>query len=96
MLQAQRPMLDFGYHQPLHLQWRSAAAWVAEAPERRWLWLPGSALGPCVERSHAQLLGRASREDWWLVPGTALDLQCTVPPFEAESKGGREGGRERD
>ena len=49
-----------------------------------------------VCREHAQLLGRASREDWWLVPGTALDLQCTVPPFEAESKGGREGGRERD
>lgn len=88
MLQAQRPMRDFGYRRPVHLQWRAAAEWVAAAPQRRWLWLPGSALGPCVDRGLARLVGRASREDWWLVPGTAVDAQCTVPSFADESEGG--------
>ena len=81
MLQVERPMAEFGFRQPLHLQWREALAWVGQAPERRWLWLPEDALGPCVDRAHAQHLGRASRQEWWLVPGTAIDARCDVPPF---------------
>ncbi|HRN61081.1 MAG TPA: glycosyltransferase family 39 protein [Luteimonas sp.] len=84
MLQARRPMLDFGYRQPLHLQWQEAAAWVAQAPERRWLWLPEDALGPCVDRERAQHLGRASRQEWWLVPGTAVDPHCEMPQVARE------------
>ena len=76
MLQAARPMHEFGFRRPLHLQWREAAAWVAVAPGRRWLWLPGSALNHCVDRGRAQVLGRASREDWWLVPGGAVAAGC--------------------
>ncbi|MBB1472968.1 MULTISPECIES: glycosyltransferase family 39 protein [unclassified Luteimonas] len=81
LLQAVRPVAEFGYRQPWHLQWREAAAWIAGAPERRWLWLPADALGPCVDRSRALPMGRASRQDWWLVPGTAITPHCQVPPF---------------
>ncbi|MBJ6978453.1 glycosyltransferase family 39 protein [Luteimonas sp. MC1895] len=81
MLQAGRPMHEFGFRRPWHLQWRDAAAWVAQAPDRRWLWLPERALGPCVDRGQARMLGHASREDWWLVPGTAIQPRCSVPAF---------------
>jgi 4-amino-4-deoxy-L-arabinose transferase-like glycosyltransferase len=84
LLQVERPMAEFGFRRPWHLQWRDAAAWVAQAPERRWLWLPGDALGPCVDRDRAWLLGHASRLDWWLVPGTSVDPDCQVPPFPAD------------
>ena len=84
LLQVERPMLEFGFRRPWHLQWRDAAAWVAEAPERRWLWLPEDALGPCVDRARARMIGHASRLDWWLVPGSAIDPQCQVPPFAGD------------
>lgn len=84
MLQAGRPMQEFGFKQPLHLQWREAADWVAAAPERRWLWMPEPALGPCVDRGRARMIGHASRQDWWLVPGTAVDPQCQAPPFAGD------------
>lgn len=84
MLQAGRPMHEFGFKRPVHLQWHDAMEWVAAAPDRRWLWMPESALGPCVDRDRARMIGRASRQDWWLVPGTAVDPGCSVPPFAAD------------
>jgi hypothetical protein len=60
---------------------RESAARDALSGARRWLWLPDDALGPCVDRGHALRMGRASRQDWWLVPGTAIDPHCHVPPF---------------
>lgn len=81
MLQADRPVRDFGYRQPWHRQWHAASAWLAEDPRRRWLLLPEAALGPCVARAQASAVGRASRNTWWLVPGTALRAGCVVPAF---------------
>lgn len=83
MLQARRPMLEFGYRQPLDLQWREAAAWAHGAPTRRWLWMPGDALVPCVDLTQSQRLGRASRDDWWLVPGTAIGPRCVAATPDA-------------
>lgn len=91
MLQADRPVVDFGYRRPLHAQWRAAWAWLAAAPDARWLLLPEDALGPCVERARAARIGRASRVDWWLVPGGAMRARCVFPastdddPREEES-----------
>ncbi len=84
MLQAGRPMHEFGFKRPVHVQWHGAMEWVAAAPDRHWLWMPESALGPCVDRDRARMIGRASRQDWWLVPGSAVDPGCSVPPFAAD------------
>jgi 4-amino-4-deoxy-L-arabinose transferase-like glycosyltransferase len=81
MLQADRPVVDFGYRQPWHRQWQRATAWLAAAPERRWILLPEPALGPCVDRTQARDVGRANRSEWWVVPGTAVREGCVVPPF---------------
>ncbi|WP_149194284.1 phospholipid carrier-dependent glycosyltransferase [Luteimonas suaedae] len=82
LLQADRHVAEFGFRQPWHRQWREASAWLASAPERRWLLLPEAALGPCVAPAHAVRIGRTNRIDWWLVPGTAVARDCTVPPFD--------------
>jgi 4-amino-4-deoxy-L-arabinose transferase-like glycosyltransferase len=83
MLQADRPVVDFGYRQPWHRQWQEATTWLAAAPDTRWILLPDAALGPCVERAQARSAGRANRSEWWVVPGTALRNGCQVPPFDA-------------
>lgn len=85
MLQADRRVVDFGYRQPWHRQWREAAAWLAAAPDRRWVLLPEAALGPCVDRRQAVPVGRANRSAWWVVPGRALRAGCVVPPFAGDS-----------
>ncbi|MDO5505053.1 MAG: glycosyltransferase family 39 protein [Pseudoxanthomonas suwonensis] len=79
-----RPVAEFGFKRPWELQWQDAARWLAEAPGRRWLFVLEDALGPCVERAHAEPIGVSNRRTWWLVPGTAVRAGCTVPPFAPE------------
>jgi 4-amino-4-deoxy-L-arabinose transferase-like glycosyltransferase len=81
MLQADRPVVDFGYRQPWHRQWQDATIWLDAAPDRRWILLPEAAFGPCVDRAQARNVGRANRSEWWVVPGRALRVGCIVPPF---------------
>ncbi|MGI8561889.1 MAG: ArnT family glycosyltransferase [Luteimonas sp.] len=81
MLQADRPVVDFGYRQPWHRQWQDATIWLDAAPDRRWILLPEAAFGPCVDRAQARHVGRANRSEWWVVPGCALRGACIVPPF---------------
>lgn len=90
MLQAMRPATDFGFKQPLERQWVEAAAWVARAPERRWLFVLADALSPCVERGRAIAVGQSNRREWVLVPGTALRRDCHAPPGTAAITGSRE------
>lgn len=88
LLQARREIApdvaEFGFKRPWHLQWQDAATWLAEDPRQRWLFVLEDALGPCVQREQAQYLGISSRRRWWLLPGTALRAQCTVPQFAPE------------
>jgi 4-amino-4-deoxy-L-arabinose transferase-like glycosyltransferase len=84
LLQADRAVVDFGFKQPLHAQWREAAAWAAQAPRQRWLFVLDEALSPCVDRGTSVAIGRSNRRDWWLVPGTALARDCVTPAFDGE------------
>lgn len=86
LLQADRPVLEFGFKRPWHAQWRDASAWLAQAPGQRWLFVLEEALGPCVDRAQAQPLGVSSRRSWWLVPGTAVRAGCRVPPLDREQE----------
>jgi 4-amino-4-deoxy-L-arabinose transferase-like glycosyltransferase len=75
-LQADRPVTDFGFKKPWDLQWRDAAPWLAQVPERRWLLVMEPALSPCVDRTEAEVIGQANRNVWWLVPGDAVAADC--------------------
>ena len=80
LLQAPRAFTEFGWKRPVADQWRDAARWVGADASHRWLWLPDSALGPCVRADQAIGMGRASRQSWWLVPGTAVIPKCEFSP----------------
>ncbi|WP_425478670.1 ArnT family glycosyltransferase [Luteimonas marina] len=81
LLQADRPVAEFGFKRPWHEQWREAGDWVRAAPRRRWLFVLGEALGPCVDRDRSLAIGQSNRRSWLLVPGTAVAGDCTTPPF---------------
>lgn len=86
LLQADRDVVEFGFHRPWDAQWRDARDWLAQAPDRRWLFVLEDALGPCVDRDRAQPLGVSSRRSWWLVPASAVRGDChdAVPGAPSE------------
>ena len=71
MLQADRPVRDFGFERPVDAQWNDAGRWLEDDPSHRWLLVPASALRPCLDRRLTVAIGRSNRRDWHLVPGTA-------------------------
>jgi 4-amino-4-deoxy-L-arabinose transferase-like glycosyltransferase len=82
-LQADRAVTDFGFERPWEAQWPDAAAWLSQAPQRRWLFVLDAALSRCVDAGQAIAIGRANRRDWLLLPGSALSSGCA--PGEGET-----------
>jgi 4-amino-4-deoxy-L-arabinose transferase-like glycosyltransferase len=80
MLQAGRPVQDFGFSKPMPEQWTAAAAWLAAAPEKRWLFVENEAMSPCVVAELTIAAGRSNRRDWTLVPAAAWRDGCIAPP----------------
>ena len=76
MLQADRPVRDFGFERPGDAQWNDAGRWLEGAPSHRWLLVPASALRPCLDRGRTVAIGTANRREWHLVPGTAWSGHC--------------------
>ncbi|HEY0662865.1 MAG TPA: glycosyltransferase family 39 protein [Lysobacter sp.] len=82
--QADRPVQTFGFGKEEHwgvkweVQWRDGIAWMRAAPQRRWLFVLGSSMPPCVRRQHAIRVGIANRREWWLVPMAAVPAGCPV------------------
>ncbi len=79
LLMADRKAVDFGFRQPWDEQLRRGTAWLAGAPQRRWLLVEGRALGACIDRARSIEIGRSNRRDWWLVPHAAVTGPCTRP-----------------
>jgi hypothetical protein len=86
---ARRPAADFGFVKPWHQQLGAAIRWLEQAPERRWVFVLGEAMAPCVERARATYVGHANRREWWLFRADAVNAQCRngeVPATAVESK----------
>ena len=79
LLQADRPVTDFGFKQPWADQWQHAHAWLLEAPARRWLFLRSEAIGPCLDPAKVVDIGASNRRSWILAPGDAWIDGCDVP-----------------
>ncbi len=79
LLQADRPVTEFGFKRPWVEQWQQAHAWLLQAPERRWLFLRKEAIGPCLDPARVIDIGASNRRDWILAPGTAWLPGCEVP-----------------
>ena len=84
LLQAVGRTAEFGFERETSEQWRDAVLWLSAAPADRWLFALDDAVGPCVDHDKLVDLGRSSRREWVLVPGTSYQPGC-VPPLRAAS-----------
>lgn len=78
LLQTDPQATDFGFKRPVAGQWQDAARWLAEDPQRRWLFVLDKAMSPCAEPAAIVAIGSANRNNWQLLPGTALDVSCVA------------------
>lgn len=79
LLQADRPVTEFGFKRPWVEQWQHAHAWLLQAPDKRWLFLRKEAIGPCLDPTQVIDIGASNRRAWILAPGTAWIEDCEVP-----------------
>ena len=74
LLQAQGPVVEFGYRQPPARQLASALAWERADPARRRLLVQRSEALACLrfeDGPDAVRVGTANRREWWLVTAAA-------------------------
>ncbi len=85
-LQADRAVTDFGFKAPWQQQWAEAGPWLAQAPQRRWLFVLKEAMSPCVDPAQVVDIGQSNRNAWQLVPGTAWRAGCRAEVSESEAQ----------
>ncbi|KRE88656.1 dolichyl-phosphate-mannose-protein mannosyltransferase [Frateuria sp. Soil773] len=76
LLQALRPVREFGFSRPARQQLHDALAWQAQAPQRRWILIDGKVMDGCVDRSRALRVGTANRNEWWMFDAAAVLPGC--------------------
>jgi len=89
LLLADRHAIDFGFVRPWHLQLADAIRWQEAQPERRWIFILGSAMAPCIDPAKAIRIGNANRREWWLFRADAVAPTCRggdVPAAANENK----------
>ncbi len=94
LLQTSPQAADFGFKRPVAEQWQDAARWVAAAPSRRWLFVLDKAMTPCADRAQVIAIGSANRNNWLLLPGTALDTACVARTQGAVADDNADAGNE--
>lgn len=74
VLQAQQPIVHFGFHTPDDAQLSRAFHWLQEHPSQRWMLVKQKRreqLG-CVDLEQAVDMGHQNSEHWWLIPAGAV------------------------
>ena len=84
LLQADRPVTEFGFRRPYDEQREAALRWLAEAPARRWLFIQDEALGDCIDAKRARRVGVSNRRTWYLVRQDAVVARCGAGAAEAD------------
>ncbi|APP78003.1 hypothetical protein BJD12_19395 [Xanthomonas vesicatoria ATCC 35937] len=87
LLQADRAVTDFGFKAGWQQQWDKAGPWLAQAPEKRWLFVLKQAVPACIDPAQRIDIGESNRNQWQLVPGTAWHAGCIAPTTDAEQTG---------
>lgn len=85
LLQADRPVQDFGFKQSWQRQWAGAETWLAEKPQQRWIFVLKEAMSPCADPAQVVAIGSSNRRDWLLVPGSAWEPGCRTPPLAGQA-----------
>jgi 4-amino-4-deoxy-L-arabinose transferase-like glycosyltransferase len=87
LLQADRTVTEFGFKRAWPAQWHDAAAWLAQAPQQRWLLVLDKAQDRCVDPARVITIGSANRNRWLLVPGSALRPGCVAGTTRRDKAG---------
>ncbi|MGA7438984.1 MAG: glycosyltransferase family 39 protein [Luteibacter sp.] len=77
LLQAKRPVVEFGFARAAADQLADARAWQAADPAHRYIFANDDALDSCVVKDHVRILGKANRVDFVLLPADATKPGCT-------------------
>ncbi|WP_372184227.1 ArnT family glycosyltransferase [Xanthomonas axonopodis] len=87
LLQADRPVTDFGFKASWQDQWAKAGPWLAQAPHTRWLFVLKQAVPACIDPAQRIDIGESNRNQWQLLPGTAWHAGCIAAASDAEQTG---------
>jgi hypothetical protein len=85
LLMADGPVRDFGFMNPWDKQLVEAMQWQAESPAQRPIFILDDAMGRCIDRGKATLVGHANRREWWLVRADATVPDC-VPDASVDKE----------
>ena len=95
VLQAQQPIVHFGFHTPDRAQLSRAYQWLQEQPSQRWMLVEQKRRQQldCVDLGQAVDMGHQNSEHWWLIPAPAVagcpGSRDSVPLFLAPTTTGR-------
>ncbi|RBD05468.1 hypothetical protein BRM70_02935, partial [Xanthomonas oryzae pv. oryzae] len=87
LLQADRPVTDFGFKASWEEQWTKAGPWLAQSPHTRWLFVLKQAVPACIDPAQRIAIGESNRNQWELLPGTAWHAGCISTASDAEPTG---------
>ncbi|KAF1006270.1 MAG: Undecaprenyl phosphate-alpha-4-amino-4-deoxy-L-arabinose arabinosyl transferase [Luteibacter sp.] len=76
LLQAQRPVAEFGFSRDAVYQLQDARAWQAADPAHRWLLVNDDAIDTCAIREKVRHVGAANRMSFSLIPGDGWVPGC--------------------
>lgn len=76
LLQADRPVTEFGFTRTALSQRREARMWQAARPATRWILIDAKDLGPCIDPAHTRIAGEANRREWRLLRADAWRAGC--------------------
>jgi len=76
LLQARRPVAEFGFSRAAAEQLADARAWQAADPAHRFIFANDDALDSCVVKENVRPLGTANRVDFVLLPASATKQGC--------------------
>ena len=76
LLQADRPVTEFGFRRAPDAQLRSGIAWLAQAPAGRWLFADAEFLDRCVAAAARVPAGMANRREWVVFQLDAVNAEC--------------------
>ncbi|MGN6481450.1 ArnT family glycosyltransferase [Luteibacter sp.] len=76
LLQARRPVAEFGFSRAAAEQLADARAWQAADPAHRFIFANDEALDSCVVKENVRPLGTANRVDFVLLPANATKQGC--------------------
>jgi len=90
LLLAPRPAADFGFVKPWHEQLSAAIRWQEAKPEKRWVFILGDAMAPCIAQDKATYVGHANRREWWLFRADAVAPLCARGNVPTSANEGRD------